>query len=276
MILYEDKALLVRASDDLVGPTCVVTFSHRRRSAFHPEEAGFSEAFLRKRGLPHVCFIAKQNHWWQVKALPHAMSHAWAAIAGRHDHVVTYGASMGGYGALLAASFFPVDSVIAFYPQTTINKDLVPDPRWVREHELLTPWYDALTYWPPRRTRVNVVYDPWQAEDRRHVDFLARRTRVTQFRAGLSGHVTLAGLNQMGKLGGLVTKLIAGPVDPCEFHRRFRRGRRHIPLFYQVSAELLAERGHAEMAEVYARQAKWLQGRRRRHAALAAAASVQP
>ncbi|WP_091742927.1 hypothetical protein [Phenylobacterium immobile] len=256
MLVFEDDELIVRSSDNLSGDTCVVTFSHREKYPYADGKAGFSEGFLQKRGIPHVCFIAKRNHWWQVRSLPYAMSAAWAAIAGKHRRVVTYGSSMGGYGALLAAAFFPVHKVITFHPQVSLNQVNVSDRRWTIEQSELTFWFDELAYRVSPETEVSVIYDRWLELDRRHVDFLRQQRPIDEIHIGLSGHGTMEVLHQTGLLTPLIEGLIAGEADRTDFKKKFRAARKWSPYLYSMVSELLTSDGRREWAAIYNRRGK--------------------
>ena len=75
---------------------CFVTFTSLGRGHIH----GFGEKFLGPRGLSAFHFISKWDHWYQPASVLQGIRVVKALIDERgFSHVVTYGASMGGYGA---------------------------------------------------------------------------------------------------------------------------------------------------------------------------------
>lgn len=274
MILFEDDSLVVRGSEGFQGQTCVFSFSYRwnrRKQPYTRAELGFSETFLQKRGIPHVCFIAKQNHWWQTSSLPDALDRAWSEVGRRHERFVSYGASMGGYGAMLAASFLSLDRVVAFYPQASIREELVSDDRWRIEQNMLTPYFDDLAFRVPSSVELYIIYDPFHDLDARHVRLLRSRSSPRELHVGLSGHSTLLILSRIGMLTSLVEQLIAGGEIPENFRSEFRRRRRGKSMFYTQAAANLKLKNHELLSERYSRRAKRMA---KREAAIAAALSA--
>lgn len=258
MVLFEDDTLVVRRSEGLQGATCVLSFSYRfnrRKQPYTPAERGFAEDFLIKRGMPHICFIAKQNHWWQAPSFPQAIQAAWDAAAPHHQRYVSYGASMGGYGAMLAASFMRLDRIIAFYPQASIRADLVDDGRWRPEQDHLPLLFDDQAHRVPETTELFVLFDRFQHLDHLHVRLLRAHSKLTEIQIGLSGHYTLLALREIGLLTSLMERLIAGDDVPPALRAEVRRRRQGKSLFYRQAAENLALKNHHLLSRRYARRA---------------------
>ena len=70
--------------------------------------------------MPAIFIVAKQNHWWQVEGLDELCASV-KRFSRRFDRVVSYGSSMGGYGALLTAEAVGATHVLAVSPQTVIS-----------------------------------------------------------------------------------------------------------------------------------------------------------
>jgi dienelactone hydrolase len=80
-------------------------------------------------GVSHAHVVTKEDDWYQNKDALRVFS-AVRALGGGFDEVVTYGASMGGYGAMLAAGYVAPTRVVAVVPQFSIDPAKIPfDPR---------------------------------------------------------------------------------------------------------------------------------------------------
>lgn len=107
------------------------------------------------------------------------------------DSVVLTGASMGGFAALNFAPLIDGATVLAFSPQSTMNKDIAPfEARfpWAVRNSNWTdlPFLDAVAAMP-YIPRAALVYDPFVPEDRAHARRLSA-PHVQHLRVDHSSH----------------------------------------------------------------------------------------
>lgn len=142
-------------------------------------------------------------------------------VAGRR--VVTLGNSMGGFGALLFSGLFETcDTAVAFVPQYSVDRRIVPfEDRW-REHVAQIPAFDVATCFHDRgkygARRKYVFYGDQSRNDARQAELLLRAadvdTHVFTIRDGT--HEVAAMLKERNVLAVLLdtaTDATCGPGD---------------------------------------------------------------
>ncbi|NHB76567.1 hypothetical protein [Rhodobacter calidifons] len=163
----------------------------------------------------------------------------------RFDRVVLTGASMGGFAALNFAPLIPEARVLAFSPQSTMNKVIAPFesrfPFAVRKSNWEgMPFLDAAAAVPYIRRAV-VVYDPFVPEDRAHAARLSG-PNVQLVRVPFCTHEAIRVVLKAGTFPLLIEALIAGDTVPAEFWRAFR-ARRGVPKWQRALLAGAAGRG---------------------------------
>ncbi|NJM83644.1 MAG: hypothetical protein HC844_15290 [Tabrizicola sp.] len=131
----------------------------------------------------------------------------------RFRRVVMIGASMGAFAALNFAPLIPEARVLAFSPQSTMNKVIAPFearfPFAVRKSNWEgMPFLDAAAAIPYVR-KVALLYDPFVPEDRAHAARLSG-PNVQLLRVGHSTHEAVRVVIKSGALLPLVEALVAG------------------------------------------------------------------
>lgn len=251
-IPYDGADVIVRAGLDLPGETLVVTFSSRSergKGKFRPE--GFGERFLRNEGVPHICFINKTNHWWQTPEFALAVSAIKSqGVLSRFRRVVTYGASMGGYGALLGAQAFDADLCLAFSPQFRVDGSIPLNPVWAadinkqpRVHE---PFADGVS--EGGKPEIVVIFDSLNAMDRAHAQALDAVHPSRFLTAPGASHSAALYLHEVGLLKEIVREGISGVLRPGNIRRRLRETRRADPRYWRGIGLHLASHGRSAAA----------------------------
>lgn len=140
--------------------------------------------------------------------------------AHRYGKVVFLGNSMGGYAAILFGTLLNVDEVIAFAPQTFIdraNRLLRWDRRWstqiaaVHAHPGSKPTYFDLKRHLKRcghRTRIRIYYAPPYRLDRIHAERLRHAPHTTLHPMQEGGHAVVRVMRDSGALNELLRSLI--------------------------------------------------------------------
>lgn len=163
----------------------------------------------------------------------------------RFRRVVLTGASMGGFAALNFAPLIPEARVLAFSPQSTMNKVIAPFearfPFAVRKSNWEgMPFLDAAAAIPYIRRAV-VLYDPFVPEDRAHAARLAG-PNVQQLRVPFCTHEAIRVVLKAGCFPLLVNALIAGDQVEHDFWRLFR-ARREVPKWRRAVLAAAGARG---------------------------------
>ena len=222
----------------------VVTFENAEGGALRRDgyRNGWSSAFLRKHAISHLCVKPLRRDWYQGPGLAKAFSVFKAdGFFDRYKSVMTYGSSMGGFGALIYADYIGADKVLAFNPQSAMSRKVVPfESRWLsiqRSHQWDGPFADAKGK-SEHAKEVILTADMRHWQDREHVRrILSHNSRIIN--VPYLGHGTPAWLATMGLLSHFVLQIIKDEkLDEVALYRG-QRQRRKYPAYYQ---QLLSKR----------------------------------
>lgn len=244
-IVHDGEALRVR---DATRPgddgTLVVTFPARTGRQFL-DRNGFGQAFLRKAGISALLVTASWNHWFQVPEADAAAA-AMARVCARFRRVVTYGSSMGGYGAALFSRRLGADQIIALSPQFSIDAAKVPgETRWREDAARITFRNDDMAAGLRPDVPLTLFYDPLIG-DRAHAErLLALSARPNPVVVPFGGHPVGGFLRDARVLGRLITEAIHGPLDAAAARRLIRASRREVPAYWSNAGIVLARRDPA-------------------------------
>ena len=167
----------------------------------------------------------------------------------RFRQVVLTGASMGGFAALNFAPLVPDSRVLAFSPQTTMNKVIAPyEARFPysvkRSNWEGVPFLDAAAAVPYIRKAV-VVYDPFVPEDRAHA---ARLTgpNVQMLRVPFTTHEAIRVILKSGTFPLLIDTMVEGNDVGAEFWAAYRT-RRSVTKWQRAVLAAAANRGRHDL-----------------------------
>ena len=153
------------------------------------------------------------------------------------------GTSMGGYAACAFSGLAPGCNVIAFSPQSTLKKDLVPwEERFSsgRKADWSGDFADAAAM-TSAAGKVWLVYDPGIAEDRQHVERFDG-PNIHKLRARHGGHKTALILRRAEILSTVVRAVVEDSLTEAGFYREYRAVRR-LPWFLNGVADAAFARG---------------------------------
>ena len=163
----------------------------------------------------------------------------------RFRRVVLTGASMGGFAALNFAPLIPEARVLAFSPQSTMNKVIAPyEARFPfavkRSNWEGMPFLDAAAAVPYIRRAV-VVYDPFVPEDRAHAARLAG-PNVQLLRVPFATHEAIRVVLKTGTFPLLINAMIENDGAGPEFWQAYR-ARRSVTKWQRAVLAAAANRG---------------------------------
>ena len=141
------------------------------------------------------------------------------------DRLVTVGSSAGGYAALAFGALLGADRVLAFGPQTTLDREVLSamndhrwdyllDPLWAKG-ALEESWVDLNTALPRAldgNTRCGVFFDETVPGDSQHGELLAGIDGVRLYRFGRGGHTLSRHLRDCGALDRLLRQALDVPL----------------------------------------------------------------
>jgi|GEM_PF-1004355 len=209
-MLFNGEYVEVRSSIfDAEKNKIVVTFTARSDS---PQKNGFGEEFFEKNNISAIHFISKSNHWWQVDEMRSAIQTA-AALVKNYIDIYTYGASMGGHGALIFSKELNASHIIVGSPQFAIKGRLTPwTPRWHRDTKGVNEIFtieDGLA----KNAKIYCIYDPFNHFDRLHIAQIKNLVSLNFVRTCFSDHSSILHLKNMGVLSDLLKTIIFRPEN---------------------------------------------------------------
>ena len=168
--------------------------------------------------------------------------------------IIFTGASMGGFAALTYAALVPGSTVLAFSPQSTLARHLVPFDKRYRYAQKAWDWttpahLDAAT---TAAAEVYLVYDPFVPEDKLHA---ARITgpQVRHIHTGHLGHRAIRLMKPNNALQLLIEQVAQNCFDAPAFARAMRGRRSELP--WQRALFAAAEQRHHPKLTLLAAQA---------------------
>jgi pimeloyl-ACP methyl ester carboxylesterase len=205
----------------------VATFSGRSADSKDAiTETGAAEGFMDKNGISAVYFLAKSNIWWQTEEFPQALNVVRAILDKLNfGEVVTYGSSMGGYGALLAAGSLGARRVVCAAPQYTIDPSVVPwETRYKRDARKIKFISRPLENYMGD-AEVIILSDPFYDTDQRHVKLIGRNRVVQHLHVPFAGHAVLPMLSQLGVISQTINAALRGTINVGTYRRNLRTAR---------------------------------------------------
>ncbi|MCT4557160.1 MAG: esterase family protein [Pelagimonas sp.] len=213
--------------------------------------------FISDNGWSHLGIFAEGPTWFrEEKLIRHMEMLRDSGFFRRFDKVVLCGTSMGGFGALTFSSLIPGCSVIAFSPQTTLNRKLVPwERRFVkgRRQDWTLPYSDAADQ-IQGAARIYLVYDPFDQNDRAQVARL-RGDNILHLPARGVGHKSALVMRRMKQLKPIMLAAVNGSLTRQSFDEMIE-ARKEIYLYKKTMTEYLEKRNKPRMAEHLARAFK--------------------
>ena len=223
--------------------TLVVSFdnlSSARDDAIDRTPWGYG--FVAKNGWSQLGVMTFAPDWFRNgELLDYLQNLADSGFLKRFRTVVMTGTSMGGYAACAFASLAPGCTVIAFSPQSTLKKELVPwEKRFSsgRRADWSGPFADGAQE-SLAAGKVLLLYDPHFAEDVAHADRFTG-DNVVRLKARYSGHKSALFLRRAGLLSTIVRETVEGRMSEQRFYEIYRAGRA-LPWYVNAVAGRLAE-----------------------------------
>lgn len=213
------------------------------------EAPPFAEKYLLKNRLASVSLRAKRNHWWQTKEKRYATALIRKYVVG-YSQRVTYGTSMGGYGALAWAGDVLATRALTIGPQTVITDPSVPlHTGWRREIDRFGVIRDAVDKDLPADLVPDVIFDPFWRFDVQHVRWLSQRRAVNSVSFPFATHSVLETFKQAGILQTTFPQLLRGTIAIPELKTLYRANRAKSFNYLSEMAIVAVRRGHLTVAQ---------------------------
>jgi tetratricopeptide (TPR) repeat protein len=226
-ILYRSDKVEVRRVTGDDAKRQVVTFdSYHDDPGF--DRPGFGQAYFAHYGISALHILTDDNDWFQYAEMDRVCAAVREGLAGA-ERVLSYGSSMGGYGAIRFADAIGAHTVLALSPQYSVDRRKARfERRWMQEQNRIRflPAIDG----PIRcRARIVVAYDPELSQDRRHVELINADLATEGLLLPYAGHPAGAFLADIGLLKPMVEQALGGTLDLAAIARDAERRREQSP-----------------------------------------------
>ena len=195
---------------------------------------GFGDGAFIKRGIDEFHVVPRRNHWYHSPEMAEVEKLARSFAATRK--VITYGSSMGGYGAAVMSARLGVPAV-ALAPQFTLDADIAPwETRWREEAQAIGAFDNGATSRDGAASGY-LFYDPFTSLDAGQASLFRARSNFTFVPCPFSGHATSAMVNRTYSLRRVVSDVLDGTFSTAEFlaaRRAYDRGSddMYVAMFY--------------------------------------------
>jgi hypothetical protein len=205
--------------------------------------------FYRSEGWSHLGVMAFEKNWFRDEALFNFIEgQAKSGLFKRFKRVVMPGTSMGAYAATAFSHLAPGCTVMAFSPQSTLDKKLVPwEERFGsgRKQDWSGRYRDAPDYCRNAKD-VFIIYDPYFEPDRLHADRY-QGDNIHHLKSWYSSHKSALFMRRADMLKGVMQAAVAGEMTPHLYYQMFR-SRRELPWYFNGLADHAIKAGHKGLA----------------------------
>jgi len=245
---YHSDATFAAQFTQRSGDTLVVSFdnlSNVKDPSLARETWGYG--FYAAEGWSHMGVMAFEKNWYRDDALFDFMESKQSLFKG-FSRVVMTGTSMGAYAATAFADLAPGCTVVAFSPQATLKKSVVPwEERFNSGRK--QDWSGRYAHGPDHCSTakdVFIIYDPYFAPDRQHAEFY-QGGNVHHLKSWYSSHKSAQFMRRAEILKSVMQQSVAGTLTPALYYQLFR-SRRDLIWYYNGLADHLIEKGHKRLA----------------------------
>lgn len=215
----------------------------------HPvgfDQIGWAERFLSARNISAIYISLARIDWFQCSDFFLAMAACRSHLAADRP-LTTYGSSMGGYGAILAAKALAADHCLALSPQYSIDPDKVPFERRYNQHaaEIGRFQHDLAAQVSDHCAYV-VGLDPTHGLDKRHLRLIARDFNLRRLPVYGAGHGVLPMLSGADARHVLASYL-AGEANLSALRQAIRDDRHGAKGYHRRMTNKRRENRHGEL-----------------------------
>lgn len=217
----------IRRSDDLL-----VSFDNLAAIDERADTPPWTPWLAKRAEMLDLSILGVQSHakdWYRTPEPPEQIAELQAqGYFDRFRNVVFTGTSMGGFAALCFAGLAPGARVLAFSPQSTLNRDIAPFERrypWpYRKYDWDDPAFlDASEHLDTIDSGL-LFFDPMVQEDRLHAARL-QAPGIQQIRLPWTGHTLIRSVAKAGALEHLLRVYVTEGRLDAEFFRLMRAKR---------------------------------------------------
>jgi len=214
------------------------------------EREAWGDKFYGENGWSSLGILSFDANWYRDDTLFDYMEGLRdSGFFKQFKHVVFTGTSMGGYAACAFCGLAPGSTVLAYSPQSTLAKDLVPwEKRFNRgrQQDWSGRYRDCAQLTAPA-AKVYLCYDPYMEGDKAHADRFTG-DNIVHLHSNYVGHKTVVFLRRADILKSVTRLCVTNKMTKPIFDDLYR-SRRKLPWYYFGLMDMALERGHLKLAE---------------------------
>ena len=199
-----------------------------------------------------IGYVGRFPNWFPTADIVATMPEVMPLLRGRE--VITYGTSMGGYGALKHGARLGAKHIIALSPQFTIDPDAVPWDK--RYHEWFKiEWHNGMAVEPGGEAAPTswLVYDPWCKPDLIHAGLIEAAIPCHHIYVQATNHITVKALAGTATSKDMIALVRAN--DARGLYRLLRARKKSSAVYCLEMVRLTARRGDVKSAEALCQRA---------------------
>jgi len=214
------------------------------------EREAWGDKFYADNGWSSLGILSFKANWYRDDAMfDYLEGLRDSGFFKQFKHVVFTGTSMGGYAACAFCGLAPGSTVLAYSPQSTLAKELVP---WEKRFNSgrKQDWsgrYRDCTEFTAAASKVYLCYDPYMEGDKAHADRFSGGN-IVHLHSNYVGHKTVVFLRRANILKSVTGLCISNEMTKPIFDDLYR-SRRKLPWYYFGLIDMAMERGHMGLAD---------------------------
>ncbi len=198
-------------------------------------EPGFGQAYFSRKNMPAIYIRSRESNWFQTQEV-FEVARKIRAFTGSKARIVTYGASMGAYGALIMSGALNAFRVLAIAPQFSIDRRVVAfETRWARAARKIGEFMHTTGPLVSEDAEKIIVYDNLSM-DRKQVEMFETDESWSLLPMPFASHQMLRFLQESGALGRLLDGLFDEGPELVALRQAAREGRRNSAIYWMTMA----------------------------------------
>lgn len=229
-----------------------------------PDRAPWGYKFFAKFGYSNLGIMVGSANWFRDQKLIDILEGLRdQGFFKKFKKVAFVGTSMGGFAAMVFSRLVPGCNVVAYSPQTSLDKKLVPwETRFLQgQNQNWNLAYSDAAIGLETANLVSIVYDPLNHLDNMQVKRVPHLPNIQHLLLPGCGHKTAVALKRLNSLASVQQTGIEGTLNAEDF-RVIAKERRHIILYKTIMIGYLSLRKRSQIGKGFGDAFK---GRRRKH-----------
>jgi hypothetical protein len=212
-VLFEDDNILAILLEGAREDAIIISFASM---SVRPSGLNFwGDQLFVNLGYTAIGFVAKASNWYPGDSMLAAADKA-NSVVSRYKHVLLYGASMGGYGALKFGEAFNATHALVFSPQLSINPNELAFEERFKQYYVESYHKNMVVCSKDLAPIVFTFFDPFHKIDSNHVDLLLQiKPDANVIYCRRTGHLGIRLFASTERMRSLLQWCLSNDVEPA-------------------------------------------------------------